>query len=405
MGRGTVVTRTIHLDPVSRVPASFPSMTVTFGGEEPSQFQGTPATWLPRLRDLAIGQAPADIPDIVSRVCGTCSPMHQLAACGALEAALGVELPPPIHAWRRLLAWGDVIRSHAHHVFLLHAPDFLGFRDAWEMGRHLGSVVAWGLRLRGLGTRMLTLIGGRPVHPVNLRCGGFHHLPDRSLLESLLPDLEAARQDCLEALDWLGDLTFPEFDRPCPGHAVDAPGYPLGALQAGSAAPGEPGDETTLGGPLARFNLHHARLGPAPREAAARAGLHVPCHNPFLSPIIRVVEILQAIEQSMATLQAAEWPHRPWVPLPPTPEASASAQVETARGPLRHTYRIDRTGRIGAVAIHPPSRRVLQSIQADVAAFQPRLAEMPPYRAAWVAGQMVRNHDPCPTCVRQEGDH
>ena len=398
------MTRTIHLDPVSRVSASFLSMTVTLGGEEPPQLHPSSSTWPSRIRDLARGRVPADIPDIVSRVCGTCSPMHQIAACGALEAALGIEVPPQIHSMRRLLAWGDLIRSHAHHVFLLHAPDFLGFRDAWEMGRHFGPVVGWGLRLRGLGTRMVTLIGGRAVHPVTLRCGGFHRLPGRGALEALLPDLEAARQDCLEALDWLGELAFPELDRPCPCDAVDGAGYPLGAIGTSSPHRGEPGDEATLGGPLARFNLHHDRLGPLPREAAARAGLRVPCNNPFLSPVVRVVEILQAVEQAMAVIGDAQWPREPWVPLPPGRECSGSARVETARGPLRHTYRLDRTGRIEAATIHPPSQHLLDVIQADVAAFRARLAEMPPYRAAWVAGQMVRNHDPCHTCVGQEGN-
>src|SRR5271169_332682 len=76
------------------------------------------------------GREVREVPDITARICGICPVAYQMSACHALEKALGLTIPPPIRTLRRLLYCGEWIESHALHIHLLHAPDFLGYPDA-----------------------------------------------------------------------------------------------------------------------------------------------------------------------------------------------------------------------------------------------------------------------------------
>ena len=47
-----------------------------------------------------------------------------------MEDACGVHVGGPIARLRRLIYCGEWIESHALHIYLLHAPDFLGYESA-----------------------------------------------------------------------------------------------------------------------------------------------------------------------------------------------------------------------------------------------------------------------------------
>ena len=51
-----------------------------------------------------------------------------------MEDAFGVKVDPQVRALRRLIYCGEWIESHPLHVYLLHAPDFLGYEDAIQTG-------------------------------------------------------------------------------------------------------------------------------------------------------------------------------------------------------------------------------------------------------------------------------
>ena len=118
-----------------------------------------------------------EAPDITARICGICPVAYMTSAFNAMEDALGVEVDEQIRALRRLMYCGEWIESHALHVFLLHAPDFLGFESAWAMARDHREVVEGGLKIKAMGNELLRAIGGRAIHPVNVRVGGFYKAP------------------------------------------------------------------------------------------------------------------------------------------------------------------------------------------------------------------------------------
>src|SRR5665648_810958 len=109
------------------------------------------------------GRAWTEPPDITARICGICPVAYQMSSCLAIEDACGVTVPEELRLMRRLLYCGEWIESHALHIFLLHAPDFLGYQGAIEMAADYGAVVEQGLRLKKAGNALMTLVGGRAV--------------------------------------------------------------------------------------------------------------------------------------------------------------------------------------------------------------------------------------------------
>ena len=144
------------------------------------------------------GRAWTEPPDITARICGICPVAYQMSSCLAIEDACGVEVPDRIRLMRRLLYCGEWIESHALHIYLLHAPDFLGYDGAVEMAADHRELVERGLSLKKAGNALMTLVGGRAVHPVNVRVGGFYRLPDQRDLLALRPRLLRASDDALD---------------------------------------------------------------------------------------------------------------------------------------------------------------------------------------------------------------
>ena len=129
---------------------------------------------------LLVGRSFMDVPDITSRICGICPIAYIAGASQAMEQALGLTLSEPIADLRRLLYCGEWIQSHVLHTHMLHAPDFLGLADAFGIAAKDRALVEQGLAVKKLGNTLMEVIGGRSVHPVNTRVGGFFSAPSRA---------------------------------------------------------------------------------------------------------------------------------------------------------------------------------------------------------------------------------
>jgi coenzyme F420-reducing hydrogenase alpha subunit len=378
---------------------------------------------------LLVGRDIREVPDIVARICGICPVAYQLAACGALEAALGIRLTPELRLLRRLLLAAEWIQSHAVHVFLLHAADYLGLESGFEIPARLPGFVENGLRMKEIGCRLLEVLGGRAVHPVNVALGGFHRAPDPAAIRGLVPDLEWGRAAALEALDVVRGFTAPAFPQDYECVAV-APAVGYLAADTESAArivstsgldipcPAftdhfverqvphstglhcllEPGGRPYLAGPLARLNLFRDHLPPTARRAADAHLLH-PCRDTFQSIRVRLVEIAAAFEEAAAiarTCHAAVAPCR----IDFTPRAgTGSHAVEAPRGLLWHRYAIAADGLVAAATIVPPTSQNLARIEADLRAFIPGVLDLPEPAAARRCEHLIRNYDPCISCA------
>ena len=251
---------------------------------------------------LVQGRAIRELPDIVARICGICPVAYQMSACGALEQALGIVTTPGIEALRRVLYCGEWIQSHALHIHLLHAPDFLGHESGLSLAKVAPELVERGLRLKALGNRIMEVVGGRAVHPINVTVGGFYKPPDSAALRGLLPELEWGLAAAEEVVRETSRFEFPDFTREYECVCLKAEGeYPMNhgrvvstggldidvadyerhfqerqvswstALQSVML----PEEKPYLCGPIARLNLCFEQLPPRAR-AAARSTLSTP---------------------------------------------------------------------------------------------------------------------------------
>lgn len=361
--------------------------------------------------------------DITARICGICPVAYQMSAALAIEDACGVTVEGPIRELRRLIYWGEWIESHALHIYLLHAPDFLGCDGAVELARSHPDLVRSGLQLKKAGNAILELVGGRPVHPVNLCVGGFYRAPTRTELRSLLDPLEKARKTALATVRWTAALDFPDLriDAELVSLAT-ADEYPLldgrirstGGLDIPVSAFGRNFTEEQsaystalwsshrgqpyLVGPLARFTLGHARLSGDVQAEARAAGLQGGCRNPFQSIVVRALEVMEACTQALRIIEAYQEPDPPHLEVPPRAGIGHGAS-EAPRGLLYHRYRIDAVGRIEEAVIVPPTPQNQRVIEGDVRWVVESGLDLGHEQLAWRCEQAIRNHDPCISCA------
>jgi coenzyme F420-reducing hydrogenase alpha subunit len=369
------------------------------------------------------GRKFTEAPDITARICGICPVAYQMSSCHALEDAAGVKVDGPLRALRRLFYCGEWIESHVLHVYMLHAPDFLGYEDAIQMAKDHPDAVQRGLKLKKIGNDIVTLLGGREIHPINARVGGFYRVPTKPELAPLAEKLKWARDAALETVRWTGTLSFPEFERDYEFVALRHPDeYPLneGRLVSNRGldiavrdydkhfveehVPHSTALHSALKdrgayfvGPLARYNLNFDKLPPVAQQAARKAGLGPTCHNPFQSLIVRSVEVLFACDEALRTIAGYEMPDAPAVPVEP-PAAAGYGCTEAPRGILYHRYRLDSQGVILDAKIVPPTSQNQKTIEGDLWKFVPPRLNLSTDKLQWQCEQAVRNYDPCISC-------
>ncbi|MHC4393573.1 MAG: Ni/Fe hydrogenase subunit alpha [Planctomycetota bacterium] len=370
------------------------------------------------------GRDRAEVPDITARICGICPVAYQMSACHAIERAAGVAVEGPLRALRRLLYCGEWIESHGLHAFMLHAPDFLGKPDAVAMAKEHPELVKAGLRIKKAGNAIVRAVGGREVHPINVKAGGFYRSPTRKELSALLPELAATLDLAEESLAAMARFDFPELERDVElvalvhpdeypfneGRIVSTGGLDLDVSDYDAHFVEEHVERSNalhsrivgrgayLCGPLARYNLNFDRLTERAKRAAEAAGIPLPCRNPFKSLLVRMVEIIFSLEEAQRIIEAWRPPPVPAIELPVVAGVGWSA-TEAPRGLLYHRYAVGEDGLIQEAKIVPPTSQNQLAIEDDLAALGPQLAALSLEDATWRAEQAIRNYDPCISCA------
>ena len=368
------------------------------------------------------GRAHTEPPDLTARICGICPVAYQTSAMNAIEDACGVTVDPQVVALRRLLYCGEWIHSHTLHICMLHAPDFLGEPDVIAVAKNHRAAVERGLALKKAGNRLIELIGGRSIHPVNVRLGGFYSVPTKADLKPMAEQLRAALDDALATVAWVAGFDFPDLTVDHELLALTGDRYPLEDGRIARSA-GEPFDiaafsdhvrETQvphstalhatldgnrhLTGPLARYSLNHALLSPVAREAATAAGLGSECRNPFRSIVVRAVETVYAVDEALRIIDDYERPARPFVDVPARPGVGHGVS-EAPRGLLYHRYEIDQDGLITSAVIVPPTAQNQAAIEDDLTRVLVAGANLDDAELTAMCERAIRNHDPCISCA------
>lgn len=372
------------------------------------------------------GRSYTEPPDITARICGICPVAYQMSACNAIEDACGVVVPEEIRLMRRLLYCGEWIESHALHIYLLHAPDFLGYDGAIEMAADHPAVVERGLRMKKAGNDLMDLVGGRSVHPINVRLGGFYRMPGVAELRAIRPTLAHALDDALETVRLVAGFDFPDMEQPWEYVSLRADeGYPIesGSVVTSSGLAFEVRDfprhieevhvphsnalharldQGVRGpyvvGPLARYSLNFDRLSPLAQQVAREAGLGTSCRNPFRSIIVRAVELVEAYHEALRIIDGWTGSSSPSIDVPASAGEGFGAS-EAPRGVLFHRYALDASGLILDAQIVPPTSQNQPGVEADLRMMVEAWKDLDDHALAHRCEHAIRNYDPCISCA------
>jgi coenzyme F420-reducing hydrogenase alpha subunit len=348
-----------------------------------------------------------------------------MSAVHAFEGLFGVTIDPEIRRLRRLFYCGEWIESHALHIYLLHAPDFLGYPSAVELAGDHPGVVERGLRLKRLGNRIVAILGGRPIHPVSVRVGGFSRAPRRAELDEIRTALPTAIAEAQETVRWAAGLAPPPYAREpklvALRHSTE---YPMndGRIVSSDGLDLDPGDWRNafeerqvawsnalqavsrdgapyLLGPTARVSLAGDALHPLAAEALAATGLGDELRtNVFRSVVARSVELLHALAEASDIVDAYVEPRESMAAWTPRPGIAAWA-TEAPRGLLFHRYEIDDDGLVRHAQIVPPTSQNQAAIEHDLTLFAPSVLSLPHAEATHRLEQLIRSYDPCISCA------
>ena len=374
---------------------------------------------------LVVGRTPDEVIDIVARICGICPVAYQMSAVHAFERLFGVEIDPEVRRLRRLFYCGEWIESHALHIYLLHAPDFMGYPSALELAADHPDVVERGLRLKRIGNRIVAILGGRPIHPVSVRVGGFSRAPRGTELEEIRHALPEAIEDARETVRWAASLEPPAYERePRLVSLRHASEYPMndGRIASNDGLDLDPGDwgdafaerqvpwsnalqaashdgTPYLLGPTARVALAGATLHPVAAEALRQTGLGDQLRtNMFRSIVARAVELLHALAEASEIVGAYRQPAAPLVAWTARPGIAAWA-TEAPRGLLFHRYQIGTDGLVRHAQIVPPTSQNQAAIEHDLARIAPGLLSLSHAELTHRLEQLIRSYDPCISCA------
>ncbi len=370
------------------------------------------------------GRSVTEVPEMVARICGICPVAYQMSAVQALEGLFGVEVTPWVRDMRRLFYCGEWIQSHSLHIHLLAAPDFLGYESAIAMAGEYGDEVRRGLRLQGLGNRIIALLGGRSVHPVGARIGGFHHAPPSDEAESLLVEVREGVVDAEELLRWLVMLDLPDYEQEFTSvalrsgdrypmmegkivsdHGLEIPISDFESHFTESQVPHSTAFHSHLDGkpylvgPLARINLNFDQLPPAVIALCGELGIHFPSRNMFHSLIARAVELLVTLHEAADLLSSYQLPERPWSDFTPR-EGVAFGATCAPRGILWHRYQVDGSGKVLSATIVPPTSQNQARIEEDLrSSLESFGLERDEEEIKLYGEKVIRNYDPCISCA------
>jgi len=364
-----------------------------------------------------------EVPDITARICGICPVAYQMSSAQALEQAYGVVISREVRDLRRLLYCAEYIESHALHIYMLQAPDLLGKDSIIELAEIAPDVVKRALRLKKTGNDLLQAIGGRSIHPVNTKVGGFYRWPDLTVIKDMLEDMKWALNASLETVRWAGGLAFPDFQanyefvaltRPdeyaiydgdihtSAGQKITPDKFDTAYLESHVPYSTALHSHTVDGnpyfvGPLARINLNFDQLRPVAADIAAEIGFEVPVYNPYKNLIARSIELVEVCDAAIELIEAYD-PKGPCYTDVLLVEGDGCGVSEAPRGILYHRYKVGADGRIRFAKITPPTAQNYPRIEADLWKLVPEVISLPLEEARLACEHLIRSYDPCISC-------
>ncbi|HEY4752572.1 MAG TPA: nickel-dependent hydrogenase large subunit [Candidatus Limnocylindrales bacterium] len=113
----------VVIDPVTRIEGHLRIEAQVDGGKVTQAWSS--GTMFRGMELILQGRDPREAWIWAQRICGVCTTVHAHTSVYAVEAALGIEIPPNARLIRNLIAGAQHIQDHVIHFYHLHALDWV----------------------------------------------------------------------------------------------------------------------------------------------------------------------------------------------------------------------------------------------------------------------------------------
>jgi coenzyme F420-reducing hydrogenase alpha subunit len=374
------------------------------------------------------GKAVSAIPQMVARICGTCSNAHLLCAIKALENALSIIPSEQTLLLRRLLYNGLIIRDHALHLYMFVLPDIVGKDSLLEFDEtnpYEHELLHDAFAVKEAGNKLSMWSGGRSVHAPYPTVGGFISLPDESKKQELIDELRNVRDKVTKLIRIFKECTFTmneDFDYSAlTSDAFDFLKGVVKTTKGGEYSDNEYGKHLRhvtqpysqasgytidgnimMVGAIARLNLNKDHLHENTKKDAADSLVLFPSNNIFHNNVAQAIEMLHCVDDSIEILKSYKKVDEKPLPIIPK-EAVGYAVIEAPRGTLYYRMEIGTNGTVRSGKIIVPTGQNQLAIELAIKHFMEKNPEMLTEEKRDVLSfefeKIVRAFDPCMSCA------
>jgi sulfhydrogenase subunit alpha len=378
------------------------------------------------IEGVLIGRQYKDMPIVAQRICGICPVVHNLTAIKALENAMGVKVSPETEKLRTLMELGQIIHSHALHLFFLSLADFLDIDNDIKLVNKYPEEAKKAIRIREYGMEIVKVIGGRVVHPLTNEVGGFKKAPDREALKKLLADSKEVIRTALELGEFFKAIKVPKFSRATEyvclskngeyaiydGDVMSSSGFIIPVekfetsfhelqKQQEVIKRVEHEGASYMVGAIARININRGQLRPEAYEYLNSLKWKFPNFNPFSNILCQMTEVIHAISEcgknieEVLNLNLEEVITKEY-----RIEAGlGAAAVEAPRGTLYYHVDVDEKGYVKNVNIITPTAQFLSNLEDDILEYIPEIIKLNDKEREKKLRAFIRAYDPCISCA------
>jgi len=367
------------------------------------------------------GKKFSEVPSFLSRICGTCSIAHLMASTEAIERALGIKVSQQTTILRKLLTFGLIIRDHAMHLYFLSLPDLFGKDSILELADEKPELVKEAFEVKTAGNLLSKLVGGRAIHPIFSRIGGFLRIPKKEEIKKVLDELKAVREKVFNLLEIFYDSDL-EFSRETIYVALCTPSFNFleGEIRSseGICIPEEkywdfvnrvviPYSQSTAFqftgkpyrvGALARINLNSIALDEDTKKDAAKYLKKFPSNNIFDNNLAQAIEILHSIDASIKILESVEFKEEKIPPIKPR-EGEGIGVIEAPRGTLYHMIYLDEEGKVKFSNLVIPTAQNQIQMELDIRDLIQENLDKDKHEIQHLVEMLIRAYDPCFSCA------
>jgi coenzyme F420-reducing hydrogenase alpha subunit len=382
------------------------------------------------LEGILQGRSFQEVSQITSRICGVCPVVHNLTSLKALEAALGIFPSEQTILLRKLMMMGQILNSHALHLFFFSLSDFFGIKNDLALIKKYPGRAKDALLLRSFGNKIIEVIGGRSIHPLTPVVGGFKKAPDREKLKEILKESGQALSAAVNLAKFFSRLKYPSFERSCNFVALGLPDEyavydglvkrqkdiesisefmpkirEFQVKENPSAKRSEFKGKSYMVGALARLNLNSKYLNPKASSVFRETDLILPLSNPFYNILAQAIELVDCVEEAQQLLEKAK--DVDFESIQPHPielkGGKGFGAIEAPRGTLFYYYEVGSDGLIKNANIITPTAQNLARLEDDMISYLPQLTKggkaLCKEECQDLIKMLVRAYDPCLTCA------